>query len=170
MNHESSGFVLGKYGSFQWTLCLMRHALSHLVEIIPQTNTASHAMTFFPTPSSSSIILRNASPSLRSNFLREASPSLGSTFLREASLSLGSKFLREASPSLDPTFSRIANTQVSASLLVSSNLPHVYRTAETPINAPVSLLDCTKSVGPDFGLNFFPVLCQALLLFQKYTE
>ena len=158
MNHESSGFVLGKYGSFQWTLCLMRHALSHLVEIIPQTNTASDAMTFFPTPSSSSIILRNASPSLRSKFLREAS------------LSLGSKFLREASPSLDPTFLRIANTQVSASLLVSSNLPHVYRTAETPINAPVSLLDCTKSVGPDFGLNFFPVLCQALLLFQKYTE
>ena len=158
MNHQCSGFVVGKYGSFQWTLCLMRHALSHLVEIKPQTNSASHAMTFFPTPSSSSIILRNASPSLRSKFLREAS------------LSLGSKFLREASPSLDPTFLRIANTQVSASLLVSSNLPHVYRTAETPINAPVSLLDCTKSVGPDFGLNFFPVLCQALLLFQKYTE
>ena len=155
MNHQCSGFVLGKYGSFQWTLCLMRHALSHLVEIKSQTNSASHAMTFFPTPSSSSIILRNASPSL------------GSTFLREASLSLGSKFLREASPSLDPTFLRKANTQVSTTLLVSSNLPHVYSTAETP---PVSLLDCTKSVGLDFGLNDFPVLCQALLLFQKYTE
>ena len=98
-----------------------------LVEIKPQTNSASQAMTFFPSPSPSSI------------FLRKASPSLGSKFLRKA------------------------NTQVSTTLLVSSTLPHVHSTAETPMNEKMTPVVFLSLLGAIIALSLLALTLVSMI-------